>query len=114
MLYSTLSQPLVFLCILASGLAGGLTFVFTRLISFACKNNKAVLQIGYFFSALSCAAIFYFVNLAVNYGELRFFALATFVIAVTIMQFVLSKTFGKLFKLCYNKFHARGKNKKNS
>ena len=112
MLYSTLPQPLVFLCLFCSGLAGGVIFEFARLVSFLCNKNKIVLQIGYFFSAICCTTIFFFVNLLVNYGELRLFAIFAFVVAVMLEHFIFANLFAKLAKLCYTKIVCKKKKEK--
>lgn len=113
MLYETVGQPLVFLCLLAAGLGCGLLFDGARLCAKFCNNNKIVKQVFYFISTLCSGVVFYLVNLAVNFGQFRFYTIATFIAAIVLEQVSIGKLFAKLIDKCYNHFHGRRKKEKN-
>lgn len=114
MLYTTLSQPVIFACMLAGGIAGGLLFVLAHSLLTALKAKRICFDVANFFCTICCAAIFYFISLSTNYGQFRLFAIATFVFSIIATFFVLNKIFVKVAKICYNKLYARRKKKKNN
>lgn len=112
MLYQTLSQPLVFLYLFLAGVAGGLVFELFLLFSKFFKH-KAVKQSLYFIATIFNALIFFAVNLSVNYGQFRVYALLTFVSAIILERLLLGKFFAIIFKRCYNILNGRKQKKKN-
>lgn len=112
MLYPSLSQPSVFFCLFAAGFACGFLFCIAKVVYSILKQKAFALHVGNFLSVIASAAVFYFVNLTVNYGQVRLFVLFAFVAGVCLQCFVISKVFGVLFKKWYNKFHGRAKEQK--
>lgn len=111
MLYPTLSQPTVFFCLLAAGVLGG---VASELSSFFGRKNLVLLHCLQFFSTVLCFFIFHFVNLQVNYGELRFYAVVAFLLGILIERLIYANFIAKLLKKLYNFFNGRKKAKKDS
>lgn len=114
MLYPTLSQPLVFLCLFLSGLIGGLFFELAIIFSKISRNGKLTKQIFLFVSTLSCSILFYSVNLLVNYGVFRVYTLIAFVGAIILEHLILGKFFAILSQRCYNMINGRRQKKKNN
>lgn len=103
MLYESLSQPFIFLILSGVGLFSGIIFDLKNIIYFLFKKNKIINQILLFFAIFLLFFIFYFTNLKVNYGEIRFFAIIAFFLSFSIerffvLNFLANKTLG-----CYNK-----------
>lgn len=114
MLYPTLSQPIIFLALFAAGLGCGFLFDGANIICALCNKNKIVKQVFYFISAIASSSIFYFVNLSLNYGIVRTFAVATFILAIILQRATLGKLFAKINKKCYNKLNGKRKKAKDS
>lgn len=105
MLYPTLSQPIVFLCLAAAGLVCGLLFEIKRFISsFWFKH------IFDFFMVIFSAGIFFVLNLHLNYGQFRFWTIFTFVLVI-ILERVIFAFFAKKW---YSFSHGRQKKAKNN
>ena len=109
MLYSTLSQPIVFLCLFATGLLGGLAFV---IISFFTRKNKIFLHVLQFFSICFCFLSFHLVNLFVNYGELRLFTIFAYLLGFFLINLLFSKFIAKILKKLYNFINGKRKKEK--
>lgn len=114
MLYETLGQPLVFLCMLGGGCAAGVLFDGAKFLTKLCKDNKILSHTLFFVATLCAGAIFYLVNLAVNFGQFRFYTIDSFICAIILEQISVGKLFAKLANKCYNRYHGRGKKEKNS
>lgn len=112
MLYPTLSQPLVFLYLLLAGLASGLIYEFCILLTKTCQRNSILKQVFLFLATIASAVVFWLVNLAVNYGEFRIYALLTFITAIIFERITLGKVFAILSQKCYNALNGRKEKKK--
>lgn len=110
MLYSTLSQPIVFLCLFATGVLGGVVF-FT--ITFVVKKSKILLHTLQFFCVCFCFVSFHFVNLFTNYGEIRMFSVGAFLLGFFIVNILFSKFIAKILKKLYNLVCGKRKKEKN-
>lgn len=102
MLYETLSQPLIILAILFSGIASSILFNLGSLVMYFCNKNKIVKQIVYFLCVIASAIILYFVNLSVNYGRFRIYILLVFAVGFAVSRFTLGKLWTKLLNKWYN------------
>lgn len=102
MLYETLSQPLVFVCIFAVGLISGFMFDLSHLFCALCNKNKILHQILYFICTILSAFCLFMVNLKVNYGRFRIFILATFFFGLLLERITIGKLWTKLVQKCYN------------
>lgn len=111
MLYPTLSQPAVFFSLLAAGILGGAMFELSVLFG---KKNLIFLHCLQFFSTVLCFFVFHFVNLQVNYGELRFYAVVAFLLGILIEKLIYANFIAKLLKKLYNFFNGRKNAKKDS
>lgn len=109
MLYSTLSQPLVFFVVFLSGIAGGIIFDILKTLAFLSGNDKYSKILFDFLATVFAFAILYIVNLNVNYGQFRVYVVSTFLLSIYIER-VLSKF---LWTKCVKKWYNRVKEKKN-
>lgn len=114
MLYPTLTQPAIFFSLLAAGLLSGLAFDLANFGSYLCNKNKIVLHIFQFVATVCCFVLFYFVNLFVNYGQLRFYAIAAFLIGLIAERLASENFIAKNVKKLYNLKRGKGKTKKDS
>lgn len=113
MLYETLSQPLIILAILGTGILAGLIFDVGTLVTYFCNKNKVIRQIIYFFQTISAALLLFYINLLVNYGRFRIYILLLFTVSFTLERFVIGKLWTKLLDKCYNTINKfKGKLKK--
>lgn len=112
MLYPTLSQPLVFLYLVLAGLVGGLVYELALIVAKICGNRTFAKQIMLFFATILCAGLFFVVNLSINYGEFRIYALLTYVFTILLEWIILGKFFAILSQKCYNIFNGRKQKKK--
>ena len=84
MLYESLSQPLIILCILAIGLACGMIFDAGKFLNFLFNQNKVVKQIILCLGTILSAILLFVVNLQVNYGRFRLYVITLFTLAFVI------------------------------
>mgnify|MGYP004733083889 CR=1 FL=1 len=104
MLYETLSQPLIVLILSAAGFASGAIFDAFAVVKFLCLNKKVISQIFDFFAMLFCSIVFYFLNLKLLFGEIRFYSLLCFFGFLILERITIGKLLEKFFTLCYNSF----------
>jgi len=102
MLYETLSQPFILLILSGIGLFSGFIFDLKNIFNFLFKKNKIINQILLFFSVLLLFIIFYFTNLKINYGEIRFFSIFIFFLAFSIQRFFVQNFLANKIVKCYN------------
>lgn len=102
MLYETLSQPLVILCIFLVGLGAGLLVDAANLIWAFCNKNKILQQILYFCCVVLSALALFYTNLNANFGRARVYIPAIFLVAFTIERLTVGKLWTKLIEKCYN------------
>lgn len=104
MLYETLSQPFILLILSAIGVFSGIIFDFKNILLYFFKKNKIIAQILLFFSILLAFFIFYFTNLRINFGEIRFFSIYIFCLAFAIERFFVNNFLANKVLKCYNNF----------
>lgn len=126
MLYESLAQPLIFLCMTAGGILSGVFFDIQKMLMFFLNQNKPFKKLNsflkhifIFFSVFSILFTFFYINLKVNYGQLRFFTVLAFALSLSIERFFVGSFLAKPIKTCYDKFkenkrtrHGRRKNRK--
>ena len=115
MLYETLSQPIIFFIMSTSGFLTGFLFDIKDIFLHFIKRKKIISQILLFF-AVFCTFFEYFIaNLWANFGEIRFFTIFAFSLALFIQRFLSKNFLAKPFLICYNKlkekYHGRKKGK---
>lgn len=101
MLFETLWQPLIALYILGTGFLCGCVFDINNLIWYLCNKNKVVRFILDFLSILLCFIIFFFLILNISYGEVRFYQIVLFLLALFLQRITLGKLFAYISKKCY-------------
>lgn len=102
MLYETLSQPVILLILSSIGLFSGIIFDLKNILFCLFKKNKIINQFLLFFSILILFLIYYFVNLKINYGEIRFFSIFIFFLAFSIERFFVQNFLANKVLKCYN------------
>lgn len=102
MLYETLSQPLVILCIAVVGLLAGLFVDVANILDSFCNKNKVVKHILYFLCTILSASLLFYTNLKINYGKARLYVLVIFFLAYIIERITIGKLWTKLIEKCYN------------
>ena len=96
MLYESLSQPLIILCVLASGIAAGMIFDIGKFANYFFNRNKVSKQIILTICTIISA------NLKVNFGRFRVYILLIFALAIIFERFTIGKLWTKLLEKCYN------------
>ena len=114
MLYPTIGQPAIFFAMLATGFACGLIFDLARFLTCFFKSNKIVLHIFQFIATCLCFYLFYVVNLYLNYGLFRFYAVLAFLLGLLAQRFLFSKIIAKTLKKFYNLIRGKRKKEKDS
>lgn len=112
MLYPTLSQPIVFLYLSLTGLAGGVIYECGTILTKLFDSSKIAKQIFLFISTILCGVLFFLVNLAINYGQFRSYAVFTFIGSIILERITLGKFFAFLGQKCYNAINGRKQKKK--
>ena len=67
------------------------------------KKNKILEQIFSFFACFLLFFIAFVLNLKLNYGQFRFFTIASFVLAFFIQRFFMNSFVANPLNKCYNK-----------
>lgn len=102
MLYETLAQPkIVFIFILIGFFCGFLFDIKNIFLSFF-KKRIIINHFFTFFCVFLLFFIFFITNLKLNYGQLRFFIFATFMLAFFIQRFLITNFVAKDIIKCYN------------
>lgn len=102
MLYPTLNQPLVFLVILAVGLASGLLFDLANILTILSGKDKFSKGLFDFIAVIFSFGVLFYSNLAVNYGQFRVYVLLTFLFAILIERLLSKILWTKCIKKWYN------------
>ena len=102
MLYETLLQGQIFLCVLYFGLIGGVVFEAKNLMEKSLSQNKVVCFVLDLCYMLFCALLFIFAKNIANFGEFRIYLLISFVIGVLIEHLTIGFLVEKFFMLLYN------------
>ena len=103
MLYESLSQPIIILCILAIGIACGMIFDVGKFINYFFNQNKFTKQLILSFCTILSAVLLFIVNLQVNYGRFRVYILLLFTISFIVERYTIGKLWTKALEKCYNK-----------
>ncbi len=102
MLYETLSQGYIFLCVLYFGLLGGILFEAKNLIINALSKNKVVcFVLDLVFMLVACLLFVVSKNIA-NYGEFRIYLLISFILGIWLEHITIGFLVEKFFMFCYN------------
>jgi len=102
MLYETLSQPLILLQILGVGFISGVVFDLNTFFYVLCDKNKTARLILDIVSTLIVFVIFFFLILNIANGEIRFYQIVFFVLALAIERLTIGKLVAKAITVCYN------------
>lgn len=114
MLYTSLSQPYIFLSLSLAGFFCGFLFDLKNIFLFNFKKKQIINQFLQFFALLSTFFIFYIVNLKVNFGELRFFSICGFALSFSIQRFLIKNFVANPIIKCYNKTKEKHNERKNN
>lgn len=104
LLYETLSQPLIFLIVLAIGFGCGFLFDGRNFVCFLCNKNKVVGIILDVLVGLGLGAILLFSALEFNYGELRLYLIFSFLFGIFLQRITIGRIIAKLSKRWYTFF----------
>lgn len=102
MLYETLSHPKLAVIFLFIGFVGGLIFDVGNFIKFLSSNKKIPSIIIDFIQTSICLIILFFVNLQINFGEIRIFPFLLFLTAFYLERISVGKVIAKIYLKCYN------------
>ena len=103
MLYPTVNQPIVIIAMFFTGLACGLIFEIFRFLTFLSGNDKISKIFFDFLAVIFSFALFFIVNLAVNYGQFRVYVILIFLIGFAVEEIILKILWKKLKKKCYTR-----------
>ena len=103
-LFETLSQPKILLCLATFGFLSGVIFDICYLVSFLCNDNKIVKGILQFLSTVLCFFILFLINNALNYGLFRVYIFVVFFLFLLCERITLGKLFAKTRNWCYTQF----------
>ena len=103
-LFETLNQPKILVCIIFCGFFCGLFFDVCNLIVFLCNNNKITKNIFQCISTILCFFVLFFVNSKINYGQMRLYILVFFVLSIFLERISVGKIIAKTYNWCYTQF----------
>lgn len=103
MLFETLSQPLIALYLICAGFLCGIIFDFNNLICLFAKKDKFLRLFLDILGTLIAFAIFFLLILNISFGEIRFYQIFLFVLAIFLYRITFGKLFVKLIEKCYIK-----------
>ena len=112
MLYESLSQPLVFLWLGLFGFLCGFLFDFKSVFVKKSQKFKFFSHFFTFFVTFLTLSTYFFVNLKVNYGQIRLFSTVAFLTSFSIQRLLITNFVAKPLSKCYNKFKEKSKNGK--
>lgn len=99
MLFETLSQPLILLWIVASGILCGFIFDLSNLLFKLSNCNKIFRYFLDFFSVIITAFVLFLVILKINYGDLRLYEILIFTLFVLLQRATIGKLLAKTLKI---------------
>lgn len=99
LLYETLSQPIILLCVIIAGFLSGFVFDACNLVCKLTKTNKIVRHVLDVISVFICGFVFFVVILTVNYGDLRVYELLFFVAFLLLQRATIGKLLAKTLKV---------------
>lgn len=103
-LFETLSQPYILLCLIVFGILSGFIFDICNIISFLCNNNKIVKNITQCLGTILCFFVLFIVNLKTNYGQFRLYIFLIYFLFVFIERITIGKLIAKTNIWCYTTF----------
>ena len=102
MLYETLLQGQMFLCLLFFGIVCGIFLTAKKMLDRMLKNKSFVVVTTDIVFMLIFSAIFIFAKTVFCYGEFRAFELIAFLLGVWLQQISINNLVEKVFKMSYN------------
>lgn len=112
MLYETLSQPLILFFLLLGGFCSGLVFDVANLIFYGIKTTPKLKEffrhILDFVCTIIVGIIFFVFVLKLCYGEIRFYQVLFFYLALFLERKLIGKYVAKMINLCYIKLRKIG------
>ena len=106
MLFSTQNQFIYFFIFFVSGFIFGLFFNIKNIIKI--KNENSFLRhIIDFFGIFAFLIVFWFVNLKINYGKLRLYAIFSYFFVFFLSNFIIKNFVAKAISKCYNRLRKR-------
>lgn len=103
MLYTSLSQPTIFALFCLSGFLSGFWVDLKNIISTIFRKNTVLNHIFSFLFYFFVFFSYFFINLNINFGEIRFFSLITFIGSFAIQRFIMNNFVAKTLTTWYNK-----------
>lgn len=102
MLYETLLQGQIFLCVLYFGLITGIIFEAKKLIEKALSENKVVCFVLDLVFMCVASIIFIIAKNVANFGEFRLYLIVSFVLGIVLEHITIGFLVEKFFLLVYN------------
>ena len=98
-LYESLSQPIILLCVIIAGFLSGFVFDVCNLFFKLASKSKIFRHILDVMAVFACGFVFFAVILTVNYGDLRVYELLFFVAFLLLQRATIGKLLAKTLKL---------------
>ena len=102
MLYETLLQAQIFLCLFYFGAICGIVYTLFKLINKSFNNQKVLVFVTDLIFCIILTFAFIFACNMFNYGEFRFYLLLAFFLGLVIEQKTIGFLVEKFFKFVYN------------
>lgn len=109
MLYEVSTQPKVFAILAIVGFLCGFLFDVKDVLFF--KSNKIISQIALFFVTFAILFVFFILNLTLNFGQFRLFAVVAFFLSFFIQRAIIKNFVANKILKCYNK-HKKNENER--
>ena len=90
----------------------GLFYDLSNLLATLFNKNKIIKQIFYFFSTFLSLFILFLTNLAINFGQFRFFVIASFLLGLYIERKFISKPITNLINKILTNLKAKHNKRK--
>lgn len=110
MLYPVLNQPTLLALFLVLGFVTGFVFDIASVFKFFSKKDKVALFVIDFFSTITAFFLIFFVNLKINFGQLRFFVVLIFFASFSLQRFFSYLLWTKWGSSWYNNHKEKQKN----
>ena len=99
LLYETLSQPIILLCVITAGFLSGFVFDAANALFRLSNRNKIFRHVLDVMAVFVCGFVFFAVILTVNYGDLRVYELLFFVAFLLLQRATIGKLLAKTLKI---------------
>lgn len=111
MLYEVIFQPKVFAILFLGGFFCGFLYDLKSFLHFFKKNKifKHFFDFLLIFLTFFC---YFFINLKINFGQIRFFSILAFILGPIFQRYIIKKFVAKIIMKCYNKFKGRRNERK--